>query len=88
MGEEKRSEAILRKVNSGRLDQLAEVVRDLRHHARSNAGSFSERRLFEMAMERFIGELAAMPGSSTAEMTEHVQTCLAEANEKNDRPEP
>ena len=84
----KKSEVILRKINSGRLDHLAEVVRDLRHHAGSTAGSFSERRLFEMAMERFVGEMAAITGQSTSDTIGHVHERLAEADGKNESPEP
>ncbi|QCE33881.1 CarD family transcriptional regulator [Acetobacteraceae bacterium] len=48
------------KINSGDLVQIAEVLRDLRRNVDSLDGSFSERKLFEAAQERFVAEVAIL----------------------------
>lgn len=48
------------KINSGDLMQIAEVLRDLRRNADSLDGSFSERKLFEAAQDRFVTEVAVL----------------------------
>ncbi|QCE32130.1 CarD family transcriptional regulator [Acetobacteraceae bacterium] len=48
------------KINSGDLIQIAEVLRDLRRNVDSLDGSFSERKLFEAAQERFVAEVAIL----------------------------
>lgn len=73
----KKSDVIERKISSGRLDQLAEVVRDLRPRAGSTGKSFSERRLFEAAMERLTGELAVITGQSSEEASARIHALLA-----------
>ena len=50
------------KVDSGDPRLVAEVVRDLGRNAASGAGSFSERRLYEAALDRLAGEVAAVRG--------------------------
>jgi CarD family transcriptional regulator len=50
------------KVDSGDPRVVAEVVRDLGRNAASGAGSFSERRLYEAALDRLAGEVAAVRG--------------------------
>jgi CarD family transcriptional regulator len=60
----KRAQEFLAKINSGDLKSLAEVVRDL-HTSPSGAGpSFSQRNLFELALDRLAGEFAGVAGSS------------------------
>lgn len=62
------------KINSGDLVQIAEVLRDLRRNVDSLDGSFSERKLFEAAQERFVAEVAVLeskdPMSVLNELTE------------------
>ncbi|MBG1233374.1 CarD family transcriptional regulator [Aestuariivirga litoralis] len=48
------------KINSGDLISVAEVVRDLYRSERQPEQSYSERQLFEQALERFARELAAV----------------------------
>ena len=50
------------KINSGDPRVVAEVVRDLGRNAASGAGSFSGRRLYEAALDRLAGEVAAVRG--------------------------
>ncbi|GAN53294.1 CarD family transcriptional regulator [Tanticharoenia sakaeratensis] len=54
------------KINSGDLIQIAEVLRDLRRNVDSLDGSFSERKLFEAAQERFVSEVAVLENSDPA----------------------
>ncbi|QNT79066.1 CarD family transcriptional regulator [Entomobacter blattae] len=56
----RRAVAYQEKINSGDLLQIAEVLRDLRRNAGSLDGSFSERKLFEAAQDRFVAEVAIL----------------------------
>ncbi len=47
------------KINSGNLVQVAEVVRDLHRNADQPEQSYSERQLYETALDRMARELAA-----------------------------
>lgn len=53
------------KINSGRPQLVAEVVRDLRRGG--VRASFSERQIFERAVERLSGEIAASQGMERAD---------------------
>lgn len=56
----KRAQEFMAKINSGDLTNLAEVVRDL-HTSPGGAGpSFSQRNLFELALDRLAGEFAGV----------------------------
>ena len=48
------------KINSGDPIAIAEVVRDLRRNAGQSDQSFSERQIYEAAMDRLAAELAAL----------------------------
>ena len=48
------------KINSGDLISIAEVVRDLHRNAGQPDQSFSERQIYEAAMDRLAAELAAL----------------------------
>jgi CarD family transcriptional regulator len=54
----RRSQEYLAKIYTGDPGALAEVVRDLQ--SADNDSSFSQRRLFELALERLAGEFAAV----------------------------
>ena len=56
----KRAQEFLAKINSGDLKQLAEVVRDLHTSAGGAGPSFSQRNLFELALDRLAGEFAGV----------------------------
>ncbi len=51
------------KINSGDPLAIAEVVRDLHRNAGQPDQSFSERQIYEQAMDRLAAELAALDGS-------------------------
>jgi CarD family transcriptional regulator len=56
----KRSQEYLAKINTGNLGALAEVVRDLQAAGDGSNSSFSQRNLFELALERLAGEFAVV----------------------------
>lgn len=53
------------KINSGNIFYIAEVVRDLHQNVDQSERSYSERMIYESALARLVGELAA------AEATDH-----------------
>jgi CarD family transcriptional regulator len=53
------------KINSGNIQSIAEVVRDLHQNVDQSERSYSERMIYESALSRLVGELAA------AEATDH-----------------
>jgi CarD family transcriptional regulator len=56
----KRSQEYLAKINTSNPSALAEVVRDLQSAGDGSGSSFSQRNLFELALERLAGEFAAV----------------------------
>lgn len=56
----KRSQEYLAKINTSDPGALAEVVRDLQSPGDGSASSFSQRNLFELALDRLAGEFAAV----------------------------
>jgi CarD family transcriptional regulator len=56
----KRSQEYLAKINTSNPSALAEVVRDLRSAGDGSGGSFSQRNLFELALDRLAAEFAAV----------------------------
>jgi CarD family transcriptional regulator len=62
----KRAQEYLAKINSGDLRMLAEVVRDLQTSADGSSSSFSQRNLFEMAIDRLAAEFAAVSRTDKA----------------------
>jgi CarD family transcriptional regulator len=65
------------KINSGSLIQVAEVVRDLYRSEQQPEQSYSERQLYEAALDRMAREVAAV---NKATHTEAVNIILAELN--------
>jgi len=63
----KRAQEFLAKINSGDLKSVAEVVRDLQTAANGSAPSYSQRNLFELAIDRLAGEFAGVTGTDKAE---------------------
>ena len=48
------------KINSGMPGSIAEVIRDLYRRSNDNEQSYSERQIYQAAVERFIRELSAV----------------------------
>ncbi len=51
------------KINSGNIHSIAEVVRDLHQNVDQSERSYSERMIYESALSRLVGELAACEGT-------------------------
>ena len=51
------------KINSGNIISIAEVVRDLHQNVDLSERSYSERMIYESALSRLVGELAACEGT-------------------------
>ena len=67
------------KINSGDLLLLAEVVRDLYRGEDQPEQSYSERQLYEAALERMAREIAAVHKSSHKEAVEHLEEVLSKS---------
>ncbi len=65
------------KINSGDLIQIAEVVRDLFRSENQPEQSYSERQLYEAALERMARELSVVRKISETEAVNLIETNLA-----------
>ncbi|HIB22173.1 MAG TPA: CarD family transcriptional regulator [Rhodospirillales bacterium] len=66
------------KINSGEPGSIAQVVRDLHRNVGQPDQSFSERQIYEMAVERLAGEVAALDGTNLGEAIEKLEQILRE----------
>ncbi|MGR3434542.1 MAG: CarD family transcriptional regulator [Shimia sp.] len=77
----RRAQEYEQKINSGDLIAIAEVVRDLHRNDEQREQSYSERQLYEAALERLTREVAAVSGAdekaATEEVTEVLQSRVA-----------
>jgi CarD family transcriptional regulator len=62
----RRAQEYEQKINSGDLIAIAEVVRDLHRADDQREQSYSERQLYEAALERLTREVAAVTGDEAA----------------------
>jgi CarD family transcriptional regulator len=62
----RRAQEYEQKINSGDLMAIAEVVRDLHRTDDQREQSYSERQLYEAALERLTREVAAVAGTDEA----------------------
>lgn len=60
----RRAQEYEQKINSGDLIAIAEVVRDLHRNDDQREQSYSERQLYEAALERLTREVAAVSGTA------------------------
>ncbi|SNY90872.1 transcriptional regulator, CarD family [Cohaesibacter sp. ES.047] len=65
------------KINSGDLHSIAEVVRDLYRSDTQPEQSYSERQLYEAALDRMAREVAAIRKLSTTEAVQLIEKSLA-----------
>lgn len=75
----KRAQEYENKINSGDVVLIAEVLRDLHRNVEDPNRSYSERMIYESALERFTREYAASVGLKAEEATDKVQALLKEA---------
>lgn len=66
------------KINSGDPVSIAEVVRDLHRSQTQTDQSYSERQIYEQALDRLANELAALEKTNTQEATAKLCKLLAE----------
>jgi CarD family transcriptional regulator len=67
------------KINSGDPIQIAEVVRDLHRNAGQPDQSFSERQIYEQALDRLAAEVAAIDKTDKPAAIEKLLTYLGKA---------
>ncbi|GGE51870.1 hypothetical protein GCM10007276_31160 [Agaricicola taiwanensis] len=67
------------KINSGDLIAIAEVVRDLHRTEAQPEQSYSERQLYEAAMDRMARELGAVEDLTETEAVQRIEAALAKA---------
>ena len=72
----RRAQEYEQKINSGDLIAIAEVVRDLHRTDDQREQSYSERQLYEAALERLTREVAAVSGGDEAAAQEKVDGVL------------
>jgi CarD family transcriptional regulator len=68
------------KINSGDLVQIAEVVRDLYRNADQPDQSYSERQIYQAALERLVRELAAVERVEEEKALAKVEDILSTAS--------
>jgi CarD family transcriptional regulator len=72
----KRAQDYLARINSGELSALAGVARDLQASADGSGSSFSQRNLFEMALDRLAAEFAVSSGVDKTEALARITAAL------------
>lgn len=72
----RRAQEYEQKINSGDLISIAEVVRDLHRNDDQREQSYSERQLYEAALERLTREVAAVHGVEEMNAQEKVGAVL------------
>ena len=72
----RRAQEYEQKINSGDLIAIAEVVRDLHRTDDQREQSYSERQLYEAALERLTREVAAVSGGDEVQATKQVDEVL------------
>jgi CarD family transcriptional regulator len=75
----RRAQEYEQKINSGDPVSIAEVVRDLFRGATQPEQSYSERQIYEQALERLVGELAAIESIDADTATQKVEKLLSAA---------
>ncbi|TRD20816.1 CarD family transcriptional regulator [Palleronia caenipelagi] len=72
----RRAQEYEQKINSGDLIAIAEVVRDLHRNEDQREQSYSERQLYEAALERLTREVAAVSGGVEDDAQREIATLL------------
>ncbi len=67
------------KINSGDLISISEVVRDLYRSDAQPEQSYSERQLYEAALERVVSEIASVNGATETEALKLIEEALAKS---------
>ena len=72
----RRAQEYEQKINSGDLISIAEVVRDLHRTDEQREQSYSERQLYEAALERLTREVAAVAGADEMDAQREIDDVL------------
>lgn len=75
------------KINSGDLISIAEVVRDLYRSDNQPEQSYSERQLYEAALDRMSREISSVSRISETEAIRQIEQNLAKSPRRNGKPE-
>jgi CarD family transcriptional regulator len=75
------------KINSGDIVAIAEVVRDLYRSETQPEQSYSERQLYEAALDRLSREIAAVQKVTETEAIKEIEAALAKGPRRGPKPE-
>ena len=75
------------KINSGDIVAIAEVVRDLHRSESQPEQSYSERQLYEAALDRLSREVAAVQRLTETEAVKEIEAALAKGPHRGPKPE-
>jgi len=75
------------KINSGDIVAIAEVVRDLYRSESQPEQSYSERQLYEAALDRLAREIAAVQRITETEAVKEIEGALAKGPRRGPKPE-
>ncbi len=75
------------KINSGDIVAIAEVVRDLFRSESQPEQSYSERQLYEAALDRLSREVAAVQRLTESEAIKEIEAALAKGPHRGPKPE-
>ena len=75
------------KINSGDINAIAEVVRDLYRSEAQPEQSYSERQLYEAALDRMMREIAAVQKTSEMEALKVIDAQLKKNQKRGAKPE-
>jgi CarD family transcriptional regulator len=75
------------KINSGDIVAIAEVVRDLYRSETQPEQSYSERQLYEAALDRLSREIAAVQRITETEAVKEIEAALAKGPRRGPEPE-
>ena len=74
------------KINSGDINAIAEVVRDLYRSEAQPEQSYSERQLYEAALDRMVREIAAVQKSNEIDALKAVEAQLQKGQNRTSKP--
>src|SRR6516162_7630591 len=77
----------LAKIKSGNIVQIAEVVRDLFRSEAQLEQSYSERQLYEAALDRLSREISAVPPITETEAVKEIEAALAKGPRRGKAPD-
>jgi CarD family transcriptional regulator len=83
----RREQEYLAKIKSGNIVQIAEVVRDLFQSVAQAEPSYSERKLYEAALDRLSREISAVQRITETEAVKKIEAALAKGPRRGKAPD-